>query len=140
MTESSVINNVVIRSAGADDFEWVADLMVRALSPFYDGDHRAHARRIKRPYFDAIMSGRKTLEVRVGYDNIKRLKAGELLQFETEHTSGVARDRPAGQRRRNRSQAPARDLPCAQGASRCSCHRGREAVGQQHRVRIPKLE
>ena len=47
--------------------------------------------RIKRPYFDAIMSGRKTLEVRVGYDNIKRLKAGELLQLETGHTSGVVR-------------------------------------------------
>ena len=37
------------------------------------------------------MSGRKTLEVRVGYDNIKRLKAGELLQLETGHTSGVVR-------------------------------------------------
>lgn len=45
----------------------------------------------RRPYFDAIMSGRKTLEVRVGYDNIKRLKAGELLQLETGHTSGVVR-------------------------------------------------
>lgn len=47
--------------------------------------------RIKRPYFDAIMSGRKTLEVRVGYDNIKRLTAGELLQLETGRTSGVVR-------------------------------------------------
>jgi len=47
--------------------------------------------RIKRPYFDAIMSGKKTLEVRVGYNSIKRLKAGELLQLETGHTSGVVR-------------------------------------------------
>lgn len=47
--------------------------------------------RIKKPYFDAIMEGRKTLEVRVGYNSIKRLKAGELLQFETGHTSGVVR-------------------------------------------------
>jgi len=47
--------------------------------------------RIKRPYYDAIMSGKKTLEVRVGYNSIKRLKAGELLQFETGHTSGVVR-------------------------------------------------
>lgn len=46
MTASTVINNVVIRPAASDDFEWVADLMVRALSPFYDGDHRAHAQRI----------------------------------------------------------------------------------------------
>lgn len=30
MTEPSVINNVIIRPAAADDFEWVADLMVRA--------------------------------------------------------------------------------------------------------------
>lgn len=47
--------------------------------------------RIKRPYYDAIMSGKKTLEVRVGYNSIKRLKAGELLQLETGHTSGVVR-------------------------------------------------
>ena len=47
--------------------------------------------RIKRPYYDAIMSGRKTLEVRVGYDSIRRLKSGELLQLETGHTSGVVR-------------------------------------------------
>ena len=32
--------------------------------------------RIKRPYYDAIMSGRKTLEVRIGYNSIKRLKEG----------------------------------------------------------------
>ena len=47
--------------------------------------------RIKKPYFDAIMEGRKTLEVRVGYNSIKRLKAGQLLQLETSHTSGVVR-------------------------------------------------
>lgn len=47
--------------------------------------------RIKRPYYDAIMLGDKTLEVRVGYDNIKRLRSGELLQLETGHTSGVVR-------------------------------------------------
>jgi len=47
--------------------------------------------RIKRPYYDAIMSGQKTLEVRVGYDNIKRYKAGELIQLETSQVSGVVR-------------------------------------------------
>lgn len=47
--------------------------------------------RIKRPYYDAIMSGKKTLEVRVGYDSIKRLAAGELLQLETSQKSGVVR-------------------------------------------------
>ena len=47
--------------------------------------------RIKRPYYDAIMSGKKTFEVRVGYNSIKRLNSGELLQLETGHTSGVVR-------------------------------------------------
>ena len=47
--------------------------------------------RIKKPYFDAIMSGRKTLEVRIGYNSIKRLKEGLLLQLENGHASGVVR-------------------------------------------------
>ena len=47
--------------------------------------------RIKKPYYDAIMSGRKTLEVRVGYGSIKRLQAGKLLQLETSHESGSVR-------------------------------------------------
>ena len=47
--------------------------------------------RIKRPYYDAIMSGRKTLEVRIGYNSIKRLKEGQLLQLENGHVSGVVR-------------------------------------------------
>ena len=33
--------------------------------------------RIKKPYFDGIMSGRKTLEVRIGYNSIKHVR-GEL--------------------------------------------------------------
>lgn len=51
----------------------------------------ARKMRIKKPYYDAIMSGRKTLEVRVGYGSIKRLRAGELLQLETSHESGAVR-------------------------------------------------
>lgn len=47
--------------------------------------------RIKRPYYDAIMSGRKTLEVRIGYNSIKRLKEGQLLQLENGHAFGVVR-------------------------------------------------
>ena len=47
--------------------------------------------RIKYPYFRDIMSGAKTLEVRVGYDNIKKFSEGELLQLETSRTSGVVR-------------------------------------------------
>ena len=67
MAASTVINNVVIRSARADDFEWVADLMVRALSPFYDGDHRAHAQRI----FDTHMEG--------GVDHVGHFSAGQYM-------------------------------------------------------------
>ncbi len=67
MTASTVINNVVIRPAASDDFEWVADLMVRALSPFYDGDHRAHARRI----FDTHMEG--------GIDHVGHFSAGQYM-------------------------------------------------------------
>lgn len=47
--------------------------------------------RIKRPYFDAIMSGHKTLEVRIGYNSIKRLKEGQPLHLENGHASGVVR-------------------------------------------------
>lgn len=67
MAASTVIDRVIIRSAGTDDFEWVADLMVRALSPFYDGDHRAHARRI----FDTHMEG--------GIDRVGHFSAGQYM-------------------------------------------------------------
>jgi len=45
--------------------------------------------RIKRPYFDAIVSGRKTLEVRVGYGSIKRLSVGDLVKLESGNASQV---------------------------------------------------
>jgi hypothetical protein len=67
LTESSVSASVVIRPAGSDDFEWVADLMERALSPFYGGDHRAHARRI----FETHMHG--------GIDYIGHFSAGQYM-------------------------------------------------------------
>lgn len=66
MTES-VITNIVVRPAKADDFEFVADLMVRALTPFYDGDHRAHARRI----FDTHMNG--------GIDHVGHFSTGQHM-------------------------------------------------------------
>jgi ASC-1-like (ASCH) protein/ribosomal protein S18 acetylase RimI-like enzyme len=47
--------------------------------------------RIKRPYYNAIMAGQKPLEVRVGYDSIKRYKAGELLKLETSQVSSVVK-------------------------------------------------
>lgn len=42
-----------IRQATAEDEVWVTDLMERVLAPYYDGDHRAHARRI----FQAHLAG-----------------------------------------------------------------------------------
>src|SRR5579875_2231268 len=48
-----------------------------------------HIMRIKRPSYDAIMAGQKTLEVRVGYDTIKRYQAGELIRLETSQASGT---------------------------------------------------
>lgn len=44
---------VIIREAGADDFEWVENLMQDTLESYYGGDHRAHAKRI----FDAHIAG-----------------------------------------------------------------------------------
>lgn len=40
------LDTVLIRQAVADDEEWITDLMERVLTPYYDGDNRAHARRI----------------------------------------------------------------------------------------------
>lgn len=67
MTASSVSDNVIIRPAGEDDYEWVADLMERALSPFYGGDHRAHAQRI----FDTHIQG--------GADYVGHFSAGQYM-------------------------------------------------------------
>jgi ASC-1-like (ASCH) protein/N-acetylglutamate synthase-like GNAT family acetyltransferase len=47
--------------------------------------------RIKRPYYDAIMQGRKPLEVRVGYDSIRRHREGDLIELHTSHRSSVVR-------------------------------------------------
>lgn len=45
--------------------------------------------RVKRPFYLDIMSGRKTLEVRVGYNNIRSIRAGECIQLETSDASGI---------------------------------------------------
>lgn len=51
-------SKIVIREAAENDYEWVAELMHKALEPYYGGDHRTHARRI----FDAHVAG--------GYDRV----------------------------------------------------------------------
>jgi predicted N-acetyltransferase YhbS len=62
-----VNEKVIIREAAAGDFEWVADLIVRALNPFYGGDHRSHAKRI----FETHMEG--------GIDHVGHFSAGQFM-------------------------------------------------------------
>lgn len=49
------------------------------------GETTMRTMRIKRRFYDLIRSGKKTLEVRVGYDTINRIKAGERIRIVT-HT------------------------------------------------------
>ncbi len=51
--EVTMQTQITIRSALESDGEWVIELMHAALEPFYDGDHRAHGRRI----FNTHMAG-----------------------------------------------------------------------------------
>lgn len=41
-----------------------------------------HNWRIKRCYFDQLYTGEKSIEVRVGYNQIKKVKAGDFITFE----------------------------------------------------------
>jgi ASC-1-like (ASCH) protein len=43
--------------------------------------NRARLIRIYRKYFDLIASGRKTIEIRVGYSSMRRIKPGQELRF-----------------------------------------------------------
>lgn len=45
--------------------------------------------RVKRQYFNAIMAGTKPLEVRVGYDNIKKIKKGDHVRLECDRHHGI---------------------------------------------------
>ncbi|WP_030420186.1 MULTISPECIES: ASCH domain-containing protein [unclassified Streptomyces] len=40
-----------------------------------------HSLTIRKPYFDLIASGAKTIEVRVGYPKIRRIGAGDTLRI-----------------------------------------------------------
>jgi HAD superfamily hydrolase (TIGR01662 family) len=46
---------------------------------------------VREPYLSQILSGRKTVEVRVGYDNIRRLHPGDRLNLNDEHTVTIRR-------------------------------------------------
>ncbi len=45
--------------------------------------------RVKHQYFASIMAETKPLEVRVGYENIKRIKVGDRIQLESNRETGV---------------------------------------------------
>ncbi|MFC4517991.1 ASCH domain-containing protein [Streptomyces ehimensis] len=40
-----------------------------------------HTLNIRKPYFNLITSGEKTIEVRVGYPKIRKITAGDLLRI-----------------------------------------------------------
>jgi putative hydrolase of the HAD superfamily len=46
---------------------------------------------IREPYLEQILGGRKRIEVRVGYDNIRRLRPGDRLRLNNRHLVSIAR-------------------------------------------------
>ncbi|MEU5158860.1 ASCH domain-containing protein [Streptomyces sp. NPDC020875] len=44
-----------------------------------DQQRAEHSLSIRKPYFDLIASGAKTIEVRVGYPKIRKMAAGDTL-------------------------------------------------------------
>lgn len=46
---------------------------------------------IREPYLSHILAGRKTVEVRVGYDNIRRLQPGDRLKLNGQHLAILRR-------------------------------------------------
>ncbi len=46
---------------------------------------------IRPEYLQEILAGRKTIEVRVGYDNIRRLRAGDFLRLNDTHLYRIKR-------------------------------------------------
>lgn len=46
---------------------------------------------IREEYLDWILQGRKTVEVRVGYSNIARLEAGDILLLNGQHPFEIQR-------------------------------------------------
>lgn len=51
------------------------------------GENTMRTMRVKQKFYDLIYSGKKDLEVRIGYDSINRIQTGERIQLMT-HTGG----------------------------------------------------
>lgn len=67
------------------------DAVTQQWSYDIDGEHVMRMMRVKQKFLDFIKSGRKTLEVRVGYDSIKTVKPGERVSFCSREESEVVR-------------------------------------------------
>lgn len=46
---------------------------------------------LRQPFLDQILAGEKTVEVRVGYDNIRRLRPGDRLRLNDRHLAEIRR-------------------------------------------------
>jgi ASC-1-like (ASCH) protein len=46
---------------------------------------------VREPYLGQLLAGRKTVEVRVGYDNIRRLQPGDRLNLNDRHLFAIRR-------------------------------------------------
>jgi putative hydrolase of the HAD superfamily len=46
---------------------------------------------VRQPYLAQILAGRKTVEVRVGYDNVRRLRPGDRLRLNDRHLAEIRR-------------------------------------------------
>ena len=55
------------------------------------GETTMRTMRIKSRFFDLIRLGKKTLEVRVGYDSINRIQIGERIRLETHLSNTIVR-------------------------------------------------
>lgn len=47
---------------------------------------------IKRKYLEQIKSGKKTIEIRVGYSQIKKIQAGDIVNFGEDKTNFLVKD------------------------------------------------
>lgn len=55
------------------------------------GSGRVKVLWVREPYLAQILSGQKTVEVRVGYDNVRRLQPGDRLKLNDEHPVTIRR-------------------------------------------------
>jgi len=68
-----------------DKFLHISSDSVKMENNFMNAEGNPKTLWIKRQFLEEILAGRKTLEVRVGYDNIRRLKPGMQLLLNNEY-------------------------------------------------------